>query len=334
MGHIELSRDADLVVVAPATADLIAKHGGRPRQRPRHAPLLLATDKPVLLAPGDERARCGSTRRPGATSRPLTRDGVLVVGPDDGEMACGEFGPGRMAEPRRDRRRDRAPLLGDGAAARRPARPRHLGPDPRADRPGALHRQPLLRQAGPRHRRGARRGSAPRVTFVTGPVAVADPPGVRHRPGRDRPPRCSPPSRRRCRPTSRSAPPPSPTGASTRPPAPRSRRTRAPAAAARARREPRHPARPSRRAGTAAPAPRRRLRRRDRRRRRQRHRQARRARAATGSSPTTCRRAPASWGRPKHRPPGHRGGRRDVAGADQGRGRRRIADRIAAALAG
>ena len=97
MGHIQLSRSADLVVVAPATADLMAKMAaGLAADLATTA--LLATDKPVLIAPAMNVRMWEhpATQRNLAT---LRADGVLVVGPDDGAMACGEFGPGRMAEP-------------------------------------------------------------------------------------------------------------------------------------------------------------------------------------------------------------------------------------------
>ncbi len=97
MGHIQLSRSADLVVVAPATADLMAKaaHG---LAGDLAATTLLATDKPVLMAPAMNVRMWAhpATRRNLAT---LKADGVLFVGPDEGAMACGEYGPGRMAEP-------------------------------------------------------------------------------------------------------------------------------------------------------------------------------------------------------------------------------------------
>lgn len=97
MGHIQLSRAADLLVVAPATADLMAKmaHG---LADDLASTALLATDKRVLLAPA---MNVRMWRHP-ATERnleTLKRDGASLVGPNDGEMACGEFGPGRMAEP-------------------------------------------------------------------------------------------------------------------------------------------------------------------------------------------------------------------------------------------
>ena len=97
MGHIELSRAADLVVVAPATADLMGKlAAGLANDLASTA--LLATDKRILMAPAMNVRmwQSPSVRRSAET---LTRDGVLFVGPNDGEMACGEFGPGRMAEP-------------------------------------------------------------------------------------------------------------------------------------------------------------------------------------------------------------------------------------------
>ncbi len=97
MGHIELSRSADLVVVAPATADLMAKaaHG---LADDLASTTLLATDKRVLMAPAMNVRMWlhSATQRNLAT---LKADGVLFVGPDEGAMACGEFGPGRMAEP-------------------------------------------------------------------------------------------------------------------------------------------------------------------------------------------------------------------------------------------
>lgn len=97
MGHIELSRSADLVVVAPATADLMAK-AANGLASDLASTTLLATDKPVLMAPAMNVRMWEhpATRRNLAT---LKADGVLFVGPDEGPMACGEFGEGRMAEP-------------------------------------------------------------------------------------------------------------------------------------------------------------------------------------------------------------------------------------------
>jgi len=97
MGHIELSRAADLVVVAPATADLVAKMASG-QADDLASTLLLATDTPVLIAPAMNVRmwQHPATRRNLAT---LTADGIAVVGPNEGDMACGEYGPGRMAEP-------------------------------------------------------------------------------------------------------------------------------------------------------------------------------------------------------------------------------------------
>lgn len=97
MGHIQLSRSADLIVVAPATADLMAKaaHG---LANDLASTALLATDKPVMMAPSMNVRMWEhvATRRNLET---LISDGVTIVGPDKGDMACGEYGSGRMAEP-------------------------------------------------------------------------------------------------------------------------------------------------------------------------------------------------------------------------------------------
>lgn len=97
MGHIQLSRSADLIVVAPATADLMAKMATG-QANDLASTLLLATDKPVLIAPAMNVRMWNhsATQRNIAT---LQADGIRFVGPNDGDMACGEFGPGRMAEP-------------------------------------------------------------------------------------------------------------------------------------------------------------------------------------------------------------------------------------------
>ena len=97
MGHIQLSREADLVVVAPATADLLAKMAAGIADD-LATTLLLATDKPVLAAPAMNVRMWlhAATQRNVAT---LRGDGVTVMEPDEGEMACGEFGPGRLPAP-------------------------------------------------------------------------------------------------------------------------------------------------------------------------------------------------------------------------------------------
>jgi phosphopantothenoylcysteine decarboxylase/phosphopantothenate--cysteine ligase len=97
MGHIQLSRSADLVVVAPATADLMAKMANG-LANDLASTALLATDKRVLMAPAMN-VRMWQSPSVTRNRAALEKDGVLFVGPNDGEMACGEFGPGRMAEP-------------------------------------------------------------------------------------------------------------------------------------------------------------------------------------------------------------------------------------------
>ncbi|WP_333830640.1 bifunctional phosphopantothenoylcysteine decarboxylase/phosphopantothenate--cysteine ligase CoaBC [Pararhodobacter sp.] len=173
MGHIQLSRAADLVVVTPCTADLMAKMAGG------HADdlattLLMATDKRVLIAPA---MNVRMWEHP-ATQRNLARlraDGVLVTGPTHGDMACGEHGPGRMAEP--------ADIFAAIGAAL------HDGP---------LKGRRILVTSGPTHepidpvryianRSSGAQGTAlaaalrdlgAKVTFVTGPATVPPPPGV------------------------------------------------------------------------------------------------------------------------------------------------------------
>jgi phosphopantothenoylcysteine decarboxylase/phosphopantothenate--cysteine ligase len=101
MGHIELSRWADLVVVAPATAGLIAK-AANGLADDLASTTLIATDKRVLLAPAMNVRMWLHPAVQANVARLKDFDGfhgVAVVGPDEGEMACGEFGPGRMAEP-------------------------------------------------------------------------------------------------------------------------------------------------------------------------------------------------------------------------------------------
>ena len=97
MGHIELSRSADLVVVVPATADLMAKMANG-LANDLASTTLLATDKKVLIAPAMNVRMWlhAATQRNVST---LKSDGIHFVGPNEGDMACGEFGPGRMAEP-------------------------------------------------------------------------------------------------------------------------------------------------------------------------------------------------------------------------------------------
>jgi phosphopantothenoylcysteine decarboxylase/phosphopantothenate--cysteine ligase len=97
MGHIELSRSADLLLVCPATADLLAKMAAGIADD-LATTLLLATDTPVVVAPAMN-VRMWQHRATRRNVAQLKEDGVAVIEPDEGEMACGEYGPGRLPEP-------------------------------------------------------------------------------------------------------------------------------------------------------------------------------------------------------------------------------------------
>ncbi|USU05197.1 bifunctional phosphopantothenoylcysteine decarboxylase/phosphopantothenate--cysteine ligase CoaBC [Sphingomonadaceae bacterium OTU29LAMAA1] len=175
MGHIQLSRQADLIVIAPATADLMARMAAGIADD-LATTLLLATDTPVLAAPAMNVRMWthAATRRNVAQ---LRADGITVLDPDDGAMACGEYGPGRLPEPV-------AIAAAIDAALAPPA--------------GSLANRHVLVTAGPTHepidpvryianRSSGRQGFAiaealaalgARVTLVAGPVALATPPGV------------------------------------------------------------------------------------------------------------------------------------------------------------
>lgn len=173
MGHIELSRAADLIVVAPATADLMAKMAAG-LANDLASTLLLATDKRVLIAPAMNVRmwQHPATQRNLAT---LQGDGVLVVGPDDGSMACGEFGPGRMAEVP-DIIAAISSALSDG-----PLKGKHIlvtsGP---THEPIDPVRYIANRSSGAQGTAIARAlaGLGATVTFVTGPADVPPPDGV------------------------------------------------------------------------------------------------------------------------------------------------------------
>jgi phosphopantothenoylcysteine decarboxylase/phosphopantothenate--cysteine ligase len=173
MGHIQLSRAADLVVVAPATADLMAKMANG-HANDLASTLLMATDKRVLIAPAMNVRMWEhpATQRNLAT---LMGDGVLVVGPDAGAMACGEFGPGRMAEVS-----DIVAAVG-AALAEGPLRGRHVlvtsGP---THEPIDPVRYIANRSSGAQGTAlaAALRDLGARVTFVTGPATVPPPAGV------------------------------------------------------------------------------------------------------------------------------------------------------------
>lgn len=175
MGHIQLSRQADLVVVCPATADLMARMAGG-IANDLATTLLLATDKPVLAVPAMNVRmwQHPATQRNVAT---LRGDGVTVMEPDEGAMACGEFGPGRLPEP---------PAICAEIA-------RHLGSEAKP-----LTGRHVLITAGPTHEpidpvryianrssgkqgyaiaaAAARAGAS--VTLVSGPVNLPTPQGV------------------------------------------------------------------------------------------------------------------------------------------------------------
>ena len=177
MGHIELSRSADLVVVCPATASLMARMAGG-QADDLATTLLLATDAPVAIVPAMNVRMWEhpATRRNLAA---LRADGVAVIGPAEGAMACGEFGPGRLAE---------VPDIVAGIEALLAGLPAG----------GPLAGRHALVTSGPTHepidpvryianRSSGAQGTAiaaalrdlgARVTFVTGPAAVPPPPGV------------------------------------------------------------------------------------------------------------------------------------------------------------
>lgn len=174
MGHIQLSRSADLVVVAPATADLIGKMAAG-LANDLATTLLMATDKRVLVAPAMN-VRMWNHPATGRNIATLKSDGVEMVGPNSGEMACGEFGPGRMAEP--------LEIVAATAAMLKA---------------GPLQGQHIIVTSGPTHepidpvRYIANRSSGAQgtelaralsalgadVTFVTGPASVPPPQGVK-----------------------------------------------------------------------------------------------------------------------------------------------------------
>ena len=170
MGHIQLSRIADLIVVAPATADLMAKLATG-LAGDLASTLLLATDTPVLMAPAMNVRMWDhpATQRNLAT---LRRDGVRFAGPDVGDMACGEHGPGRLAEP--------AAIFAAIAAqfAAGPLSGKHVlvtsGP---THEPIDPVRYIANRSSGAQGTAIARAlaGLGARVTFVTGPATVPPP---------------------------------------------------------------------------------------------------------------------------------------------------------------
>ncbi len=177
MGHIELSRSADLVMVAPATADLMAKaaHG---LCDDLASTALLATDKPVMMAPAMN-VRMWLHPATQANLAALEGRGVLIVGPDDGEMACGEFGPGRMAEPEAILAAVAAHFAGHAAPLLKGKRALvTAGP---TQEPLDPVRMLTNRSSGKQGYAiaGALAGLGAEVTLVSGPTSLPPPAGVR-----------------------------------------------------------------------------------------------------------------------------------------------------------
>jgi phosphopantothenoylcysteine decarboxylase/phosphopantothenate--cysteine ligase len=187
IGHIELSRAADLVVVAPASANILARMAGGLADD-LATTLLLATDKRVLAAPAMNVRMWlhPSTRR---NLDRLKDDGVLFVGPESGPMACGEFGPGRMAEP---------PAIVEAIEQALTAGPLGESPEAPPTDSGPLSGRHIIVTSGPTYepidpvrfignRSSGRQGHAiaqsavgagARVTLITGPVGLSDPVGA------------------------------------------------------------------------------------------------------------------------------------------------------------
>ncbi len=173
MGHIQLTRAADLVVVAPATADLMAKMANG-HANDLASTLLLAGNKPILIAPAMNVAMWNhpATQR---NLKTLEQDGVRRVGPDEGEMACGEFGPGRMSEPLEVLNEIRVMLLDGKLKGKRvliTSGPTHEPIDPVryiANRSSGLQGTEIAR---------AFAALGAEVVFVTGPAIAPRPSGV------------------------------------------------------------------------------------------------------------------------------------------------------------
>ena len=176
MGHIELSRAADLIVVVPATADFIAK-AANGHASDLATTVLLATDTPVLMAPAMN-VRMWSHPATQRNLAVLKSDGVQMIGPDEGVMACGEFGPGRMAEPEAILKAITA-MLSDEASK------------PLAGKHALVTAGPTVEPIDPvrffSNRSSGKQGYAvaealaalgARVTLVSGPTALPNPPGV------------------------------------------------------------------------------------------------------------------------------------------------------------
>ncbi|MDV4168607.1 bifunctional phosphopantothenoylcysteine decarboxylase/phosphopantothenate--cysteine ligase CoaBC [Rhodovulum sp. FJ3] len=173
MGHIQLSRSADLILVAPATADLMGKMANG-LANDLASTLLMATDTPVMIAPAMNVRMWEhpATRRNLAT---LTGGGITCVGPEEGAMACGEFGPGRLSEV------DQIVAAVADHFADGPLTGRHV-----IVTSGPTH-EPIDPVRYIANRSSGAQGSAiaaalvalgAKVTFITGPASVAPPAGV------------------------------------------------------------------------------------------------------------------------------------------------------------
>ncbi len=188
MGHIQLSRQADLIVVCPATADLMAKmaHGIADDLA---TTLLLATDKPVMAVPAMN-VRMWEHAATQANIATLRSRGVTVLDPDEGPMACGEFGPGRLPEPAAvmqaiEQALAAGPLAGqpdfEAEPAHRPLFGKHVlvtaGPTHEPIDPVRYIANRSSGKQGFAIAAAAARAGA-RVTLVSGPVALPTPPGV------------------------------------------------------------------------------------------------------------------------------------------------------------
>jgi phosphopantothenoylcysteine decarboxylase/phosphopantothenate--cysteine ligase len=176
MGHIQLSRQADVVLVCPATADLLAKMAAGIADD-LATTLLLATDKPVIAVPAMN-VRMWLHEATQRNIRRLRADGVTILDPDEGEMACGEYGPGRLPEPEAilaTLRRHFATPADHGLGGRHiivTAGPTHEPIDPVRVIANRSSGKQGFAIAGALARKGAR------VTLIAGPVSVATPPGV------------------------------------------------------------------------------------------------------------------------------------------------------------
>jgi phosphopantothenoylcysteine decarboxylase/phosphopantothenate--cysteine ligase len=174
MGHIELSRQADVVLVAPATANVLAKMAQGLADN-LATTLLLATDKPVLVAPAMN-VRMWDHAATKDNVAVLKKRGVTFIGPDEGEMACGEWGEGRMSEP--------AEILAAVAGfldAHAPLKGKHAvvtsGPTLEAIDPV---RYIANRSSGKQGHAiaAALRNLGARVTLISGPTGLPDPQGI------------------------------------------------------------------------------------------------------------------------------------------------------------